>query len=87
MTQAESSKFLNTLLNNFQLNFGRLSDECKDKLKQNSASLWTRYCFDFLFCQLIVTVAVTAYWRGTWAYSLIYLDKSLLENVKSVYSF
>ena len=82
MTRADHSESLNTLLNNFQNNFGQLSDLSIDKLRHNSVSLWTRYCMDFLFCHFLVGPAVIAFWRGTWDYSWIYLDEWLFENVR-----
>ena len=75
MTRADYSASLNTLLNNFQHNFGPLSDLCIDKLRHNSASLWTRYCLDFIISHFIIAPAVIAFWRGTWDHSTNYWEK------------
>ena len=85
MTRADYSASLNTLLNNFQHNFGPLSDLCIDKIRHNSVSLWTRYCLDFIISHFIIAPAVIAFWRGTWDHSTIYWetvfgDVSLLVN-------
>ena len=84
-TRADHSNSLNTLLNNFQLNFGSLSDLSINKIRHNSVSLWRKYCFDWIFCHFIIAPAVIAFWRGTWDYSVIYLDQGLFgdetENV------
>ena len=83
MPRANHSESLNTLLSNFQSNFGKLSDLCTDKLRHKSSSLWKRYCLDFLISHFIIAPAVIAFWRGTWDYSWIYLDERLFENVKT----
>ena len=75
MTRADYSASLNTLLNNFQHNFGPLSDLCIDKLRHNSVSLWTRYCLDFIISHFIIAPAVIAFWRGTWDHSTNYWEK------------
>ena len=72
MTRADYSASLNTLLNNFQHNFGPLSDLCIDKIRHSSVSLWTRYCLDFIISHFIIAPAVIAFWRGTWDHSTIY---------------
>ena len=70
--EADYSASLNTLLNNFQHNFGPLSDLCIDKIRHSSVSLWTRYCLDFIISHFIIAPAVIAFWRGTWDHSTIY---------------
>ena len=82
MPRADHSESLNTLLSNFQSNFGKLSDLCTDKLRHRSSSLWKRYCLDFLISHFLIAPAVIAFWRGTWDYSWIYLDERLFEDVK-----
>ena len=73
--EADYSASLNTLLNNFQHNFGPLSDLCIDKIRHSSVSLWTRYCLDFIISHFIIALAVIAFWRGTWDHSTIYWEK------------
>ena len=93
MTRADYSASLNTLLNNFQHNFGPLSDLCIDKIRHNSVSLWTRYCLDFIISHFIIAPAVIAFWRGTWDHSTIYWDKvfgdgelTLIKEVNKCFS-
>ena len=61
---ADQSAALESLLANFQLNFGSLSELCVDKLKHQSASLWKRYILDFFICHLIIAPTLVAFWRG-----------------------
>lgn len=35
-----------------------------------------RFCLDFLACQAFFGPILIAFWRGTWDYSLLYLDEN-----------
>ena len=72
---------LQTLLDNFQLNFGPMSDACVEKLKKKSNALWTRYILDFFIGHFIIAPAMISFWRGTWDYSLIYLDEGIFNVI------
>jgi hypothetical protein len=79
--QQSDTSPLTLVLDNFQANFGELSDLCKAKIRQNSRGFWRRYVVDFLLCNFLIAPFVISFWRGTWDHSLIYLDERLLKNV------
>ena len=81
----KSKTAFDILLDNFQLNFGQLSDSCLHKLKHHKEELWSRYCFDFLICNFVVAPSVISFWRGTWDHSLIYLEQRLFDVCKKTW--
>ena len=74
---------LNLLLENFQLNFGPLSDLCIDKVKNNESELWKRYIFDLFISTFVIAPSVIAFWRGTWDYAIEYWNWNFIvrENL------
>ena len=68
-------QLLDLLLDNFQLNFGQLSDAAKQRLKTNASQLWFRYICDFFISSFIIAPCVISFWRGVWDYSAIYLQE------------
>ena len=66
---------LELLLDNFQLNFGQLSESAKGRLKSYQGQLWFRYILDFFISSFIIAPCVISFWRGVWDYSLIYLER------------
>ena len=65
---------MDLILENYQLNFGKLSDLCIDKVRKNSDDFWKRYIVDFFICNFIISPCLISFWRGTWDYSIIYMD-------------
>ena len=70
-----STKCVKCILDSFELNYGVLSSDCKDEILQKPGSFLLRHFFDFLTSFLIITPCIISFWRGTWDYALIYLDK------------
>ena len=66
---------LDLILDNFQLNFGQLSDSAKTRLKTHSGSFYLRYFLDFFVSSFVIAPCVISYWRGVWDHSLLYLDE------------
>ena len=63
------------ILDSFELNYGPLSDECREKiLTKPTAFLWKHF-FDFWASFFIITPCIISFWRGTWDYAVIYLEK------------
>ena len=65
---------LDLILENYQLNFGKLSDLCIDKVRKNSDDFWKRYIVDFFICNFIISPCLISFWRGTWDFSIVYMD-------------
>ena len=65
---------LDLILENYQLNFGKLSDLCIDKVRKNSDAFWKRYIVDFFICNFIISPCLISFWRGTWDFSIVYMD-------------
>lgn len=71
---------LELLLDNFQLNFGQLSESAKTRLKTHQTQIWFRYILDFFISSFIIAPCVISFWRGVWDYSLIYLHERYFEE-------
>ena len=71
---------LELLLDNFQLNFGQLSESAKTRLITHQTQIWLRYILDFFISSFIIAPCVISFWRGVWDYSLIYLHERYFEE-------
>ncbi len=72
---------LQLVIDNFQNNFGPLTELCKEKLFNRRQEFWTRYVLDLLICNFVVAPCLISFWRGTWDHSLIYLDERLFNVI------
>jgi hypothetical protein len=76
-----SSKCVKCILDSFELNYGVLSSDCKDEILQKPGSFLLKHFFDFLTSFLIITPCIISFWRGTWDYAVIYLDKQAFNVI------
>lgn len=63
------------VLDSFELNYGPLTSECKAEVLKRPVSFMWKHFFDYWASFLIITPCVISFWRGTWDYANIYLDK------------
>ena len=77
---ATSEKYLQLIIDNFQLNFGQLSESAKTRLKSQSQGFWVRYILDFFVSSFIIAPLVISVWRGVWDHSLIYLEHNTFND-------
>ena len=78
-----STKCVKCILDSFEMNYGALSSDCKEEILEKPGSFLLKHLFDFLTSFLIITPCIISFWRGTWDYAVIYLDKQAF-NVSAV---
>ena len=69
-------RIVNLILENFQSAFNkRFNQSFIDDIKSHPSSLlWRYFLLDFAICNFLVAPSVIAFWRGTWDYSIVYLE-------------
>ena len=75
--QGLKSKVVRLVLEHFQATFNkRFGQGFIDKVQWRPAHLlWRYFWLDFLICNFAVAPAVIAFWRGSWDFSLIYMQE------------
>ena len=74
-SESLSSRCTKCVLENFELNYGPLTSECKEDVLKSPTSFMWKHFFDLWASFFVITPCVVAFWRGTWDYANIYLDK------------
>ena len=75
-------KVVTLILDNFQSVFNtRIPLSLRQEIiyKRPWRFLFRYFLADFFISSFIIAPAVIAFWRGTWDYSLIYLEERLLD--------
>jgi hypothetical protein len=70
-----SYKCSKCVLDSFELNYGPLTEDCKDEILKKPTSFMWKHFFDFWASFLLITPCIISFWRGTWDYAVIYLEK------------
>ena len=70
------SKVVRLLLEHFQATFNKRFGQglIDDVQRQPASLLWRYFWVDFKVCNFVIAPAVIAFWRGTWDYSLVYME-------------
>ncbi len=80
-------KCVQCVLDNFELSYGPLTNECKTEILRKPRSFMVKHCLDFLACFFIITPCIIAFWRGTWDYATIYLEKKAFHVRYSSFNY
>jgi len=76
----EAKSISRMFIEDFEVQNWKILEKTKHEILPKSGKLFGLYCFDYIFCHLIIGPSVVAFWRGTWDYSNIWLDKDLFSG-------
>ena len=92
----EAKSISRLFIEDFEVQNWKILEKTKHEILPKSGKLFGLYCFDYIFCHLIIGTynisdewnscfrflgpSVVAFWRGTWDYSNIWLDKDLFSG-------
>ena len=64
-------------LEDFETQNEQIPTKAKKFLLKKRSTLLSLYTLDFFLCHILIGPSVVAFWRGTWDYSNIWLDRDL----------